>query len=297
MKLIDFKKMLNGTNRSIVSDSNDNEVTEENFFASKKYKLTCKNSHVVEQRANDVIRKIKVLNRVSQGCPECYAIELEKLSLENAKKYLPEGFNILGSYRKDVQRVGAKSVRMYKLECSEKHLFDCESGQMKSVSCPKCSEKIYVGQERTRKIFEELFSCSFKTIRPDWLKSPKTGRNLELDGYNEQINIAFEYQGNQHYNANTQFQDEYYAQAERDSIKKDICEKNKVKLIEIKQPTTYNQDKFINQVLSQIKRQINIKEYSNIDFNQKKFHFKDLTFNGLNQNVSLFASPSENVLL
>lgn len=254
----------------------------------EKHNVVCPNGHKIFTRINNLAHRLD--KRSSKGCIHCRQEELDKLSLENAQKHLPEGFKLLGSYRKEVDRKEARTIKIYKIECSEGHNIECESGHMKNLSCAKCSEQIYVGQERTRKIFEEVFGVSFKSIRPDWLKNPKTGRNLELDGYNEDLNIAFEYQGNQHFHANTQFQDEHYAQAERDGVKKEICNHLGINLVEIKQPTSYNQEKFINQILEQMKKQINFKNYSkyNFNFNQKKFHFKDLTFNGVQPNVIAF---------
>ena len=54
-------------------------------------------------------------------------------------------------------------------------------------------------EERCRAILEELYpGYKFITVRPDWLKNPVTGRNLELDMYNHELKIACEYDGEQH---------------------------------------------------------------------------------------------------
>lgn len=57
--------------------------------------------------------------------------------------------------------------------------------------CPRCVR--YTGEEIARRIFELLFDCEFNKIRPSWLQG------LELDGYNDELKIAFEYDGKQHY--------------------------------------------------------------------------------------------------
>jgi len=65
-------------------------------------------------------------------------------------------------------------------------------------------KKIWKHQEECRRIFEKLFNRDFVQIRPDWLKNPITGYNLEVDGYCEDIvtpigrGIGFEYDGGQH---------------------------------------------------------------------------------------------------
>src|SRR5271166_3797212 len=68
----------------------------------------------------------------------------------------------------------------------------------------KPEKKVHKHEERCREIFKEIFGLEFKTVRPDWLKNPATGKRLELDGYNPNImtpmgrGIAFEYDGIQH---------------------------------------------------------------------------------------------------
>lgn len=59
-------------------------------------------------------------------------------------------------------------------------------------------------EEKCREIFENIYKVKFNSIRPDFLKNPTTGKNLELDGYASNIatylgeGLAFEYDGIQH---------------------------------------------------------------------------------------------------
>lgn len=54
-------------------------------------------------------------------------------------------------------------------------------------------------EEKCRRILENIYNDSFPRKRPKFLRNPKTGKNLELDGYNERLGIAFEHNGWQHY--------------------------------------------------------------------------------------------------
>jgi len=92
----------------------------------------------------------------------------------------------------------------------------------------------YKREEICRKIFEEHFDDYFPTVRPRFLKNPKTGRPLELDGYNSRLNIAFEHQGHQHYKFPNRFhktEKEHLDQLERDVFKLNRCRELGIDLI------------------------------------------------------------------
>ena len=62
----------------------------------------------------------------------------------------------------------------------------------------------YKSESRVRSVIEKLTGHSFVKVRPDFLKQPN-GKNLELDGYNEELQCAFEYDGIQHRKFNPMF--------------------------------------------------------------------------------------------
>jgi len=47
-------------------------------------------------------------------------------------------------------------------------------------------------ENECRRILQCLFLKPFPKVRPDFLRNPKTGRNLELDMYNQDIALALE---------------------------------------------------------------------------------------------------------
>jgi len=91
------------------------------------------------------------------------------------------------------------------------------------------------GEEACRLHMEMLFGVPFAKARPSFMRNPVTGENLELDVYNEDLRLAVEYNGRQHYQFNSHFHngsnDRFQNQQYRDLIKKQLCEQNGVRLI------------------------------------------------------------------
>lgn len=108
-------------------------------------------------------------------------------------------------------------------------------------------------EEKCRDILENLTGQPFPTDRPWWLTSPKTGRRLELDGYNENLRIAFEYNGKQHYvfpNSYHKTKEEFEQQVWRDEFKAKECRKRGVNLLVI--PYDLEEEKFYDYIKANI---------------------------------------------
>jgi hypothetical protein len=126
----------------------------------------------------------------------------------------------------------------------------------------KKKKKVYKHEEACRTIFEEIFQVKFKSVRPDWLKNPVTGRNLELDGFNSGIRtklgtgLAFEYDGAGHsvYSPNhfhKKGPDEFVYQVKKDAYKDLRCKQEGVMLIRIPSFVNFSDlDRFIKQELN-----------------------------------------------
>lgn len=90
------------------------------------------------------------------------------------------------------------------------------------------------GEKKMQEILEKMYKAKFKKVRPSWLKNPKTGRSLELDCYNEELKIAGEYNGEQHYKYRPFFhktEADFEEQVYRDKIKVEECKKNGITLL------------------------------------------------------------------
>lgn len=91
-------------------------------------------------------------------------------------------------------------------------------------------------EEKCRDIFETLTGEAYPTIRPNWLKNPKTGRKLELDGFNADLRSAFEHNGKQHYeypNAFHKSKEEFLKLRERDEFKLKACKEHGIDVLVI----------------------------------------------------------------
>lgn len=91
-------------------------------------------------------------------------------------------------------------------------------------------------EEECRAIFQKTFRASFPPVRPDFLKSPKTGRNLEIDIYNDDLKIACEYNGPQHYKYFPMWhktKNDFYSQVKRDDWKRRKMKEHGIRLIEV----------------------------------------------------------------
>ena len=97
------------------------------------------------------------------------------------------------------------------------------------------------GEIECRRVLEDIFNRPFPKIRPNFLRNPVTSdgdnfNNLELDCYNDELKLAVEYNGIQHYRYTPYFhksKDAFQNQKYRDHIKRELCKKNNIFLIEV----------------------------------------------------------------
>jgi len=155
----------------------------------------------------------------------------QKISLE----YIQEQSKNLGFICISKQYKGSKYKLAFK--CSHDHIFRMTWYRFYKMQC--CKKCLRGYQERfVRLVVEQLFDNEFLKIRPNWLKYPKTNRNLELDMYNESLHLAFEYNGKQHYQTMRRFRvtkKKLLEQQQRDLYKNLICKDCKITLITIPQ--------------------------------------------------------------
>ena len=123
---------------------------------------------------------------------------------------------------------------LFTWQCSRGHQFTARPGEVQSGTwCPQCSASR--SERMVRAYFEQIFGKPFPRVRPDWLRNT-TGRRLELDGYCEELAVAFEHQGGQHYRTVARFASHTLAEIKkRDARKRRLCRQRGIALIEIQE--------------------------------------------------------------
>lgn len=119
-----------------------------------------------------------------------------------------------------------------KWECSSGHQWDAtyQNVIFRFSWCPYCKSSF--SENICRQYLEFLFDRPFPRERPAWLRNTN-GRPLELDGYCQELGIAFEHQGLQHYENISYFRDNTEDIQNRDNLKRSLCNEAGVILLEI----------------------------------------------------------------
>ena len=162
-------------------------------------------------------------------------------------------------------------------KCSKGHIWKCQIHNVydNKSECPECSTNM--GEAKCKFILETIFNKPFIKTR----KIIDTG--LELDMYNEELNLALEYNGIQHYIENDKFFHKYGGfeeQQERDNYKLNFCIDNNINLIIV--PYTIKGDKLIEFIYNKlIELNYIIENFIDIDWDTK---FTEYTVNSDNKN-------------
>jgi len=130
-------------------------------------------------------------------------------------------------------------------KCINNHEFESALHNVnKGFWCPYC---LYKNEEECRLIFESIFNKKF-------IKTRKIINPYELDGYNDELKIAFEYHSEQHYYFIPYFhkdENELKQIINRDKLKENLCKDNNINLITIKYDVK-NKIEFINNKLKEL---------------------------------------------
>lgn len=168
-------------------------------------------------------------------CPQCSRLEIhDKLRVRRLASANVELHQIAKS-RGGAWVAGEFKGENHKLtwSCANGHEWKANPGTIRMGSwCPECSSGR--GERQVRVAFEHIFKVKFPRVKPDWLLNSR-GRKMELDGYNLELGIAFEHQGEQHFEDNffNLTKGSLWQRRKDDALKRKICKKEGVALLSI----------------------------------------------------------------
>ena len=175
------------------------------------------------------------LQNLNQGCPECnhqsYAHTHEFIE----KEYKKNNIILLTQYIN-----GSTKNKLRCIECN--HIWASMYITLrKNAGCPECNSQGGKQELLWKGKLEEFFGCEFIKVRCSGenniplIRFPKTNYPAELDGYNDELKIAFEYQGIQHYEEGEKIpfhtKETILETQKRDVYKVQRCEELGIKLI------------------------------------------------------------------
>lgn len=236
-------------------------------YIGNKAKLNwqCVKGHVFFSKPNDI--------QQGHRCPECAKYERSKSlrdTIENMQKL--------------ATRFGGKCLSLKYMNSTTNLEWECKYGHKFKIApvkvkygqwCPFCRSRL-VGEKICRAYFEAIFEKRFEKWRPKDLLSIKD-TILEFDGYNSDLNLAFEYHGAQHYFPVKMFTRKrtFDDQKTTDAYKIGYCMVHLIHFIEVPYTISYkNMGRFIIQEAE--KKGFKIpKDKQNIDYHTFKIYVND----------------------
>lgn len=216
-------------------------------------------------------------------CKECSGKILSKKTVVDKINSL--GFTLLNEDEFET----TKSKGNFKCVRNHEWFTEIHNVYFEKSSCPICSTG--KNETRCRFILDTIFQKRFYKTR-----SVIEG-GLELDMYNDELNLGLEYQGIQHFIEDKLFFHKYGGfeeQLERDSRKKKYCEDNGINLILVSYKY-YTFNSIVEYIILRLK-ELNIcpDNIDSIDWDQKQLEFNsDSEYTNTNNNGMAFNGGSE----
>jgi hypothetical protein len=200
--------------------------------------ISCSEGHIWQSKLAEIRRGLR--------CSECHFlfpdISLANLTKNQKEQLITEaiaptvkklGGTVHGS--KIIDRNNGKTEYMVDVSCENGHRWETSAYTIKKGHwCSDCNT-YNVKETICRTLLEHITDKPFPKKRLNWLINSR-GQKMELDGYNKEISIGFEYQGIQHYEFIEFFHNsekKFKQRQKDDELKRKLCKRNKVHLIEI----------------------------------------------------------------
>jgi hypothetical protein len=204
-----IKKIVKEKEGLVISDL---QILHDNYI--NKIEVKCKNEHIWKTHHYYLFS--------GSWCPEC-AGNIKKSDEFLIKVITDKGGQLISYYENNVI-----------VKCKFNHIWTTDRKIiLNNHWCNICCSGLY--ENICRSALEQIFKASFLKCRPEFLKHNNS--KLELDGFNEELKLAFEHQGVQHYKAGVfgMPEEEFQKIKYRDSVKEKLCLEHGVKLLIIPQ--------------------------------------------------------------
>lgn len=215
------------------------------YKGSKKMEWECEFGH----------RWMAKFHHIRQGtwCSVCHkqrlkmGIPSQRLTISQVKDKLHKlGFEFLSN-------TYTNTTQKYDLKCSKGHVFSdkrLSSIFTGKVGCSFCNNS-FNAEKKFRNTVENIFKKPFPKCRPNWLINPETGYKLELDCYNEELRLAFEYDGQFHFEVRKGINNNLENTKKLDRLKDKLCLENNITLIRV--PYFLKDKEFYNKLIEGFK--------------------------------------------
>ncbi len=186
--------------------------------------------------------ELNSIYRNETWCPLCWderrSQALTVITIEDCKKIaLARGGVCLSSQYKNGEPLEFK--------CANNHIFKRTWDELQLnrwCTEPACN-RTYRNQEICRQIFQNIFNKEFKEVRLKDIGISEAGK-LEYDGYNDELKMAFEYNGKFHFEKVFDNQD-LNLQKQNDKRKAELSQQYGITLVQVKYfPTTPSIDRY-----------------------------------------------------
>jgi hypothetical protein len=174
-------------------------------------------------------------NSDGTGCPKCNGgVEISEDVINERAKFFVERYH--GKIINEERRFsGGRERYQLEVQCKETNhepfwtdIYRLQNGNW----CTQCrTPGIY--ENAVRLLLEHLIGEPLTKARPSWLVN-SGGNQMELDGYNEELGLAFEYQGEQHFYFVPFFHEskaDFHRRLEDDKLKKKLCKARDIVLL------------------------------------------------------------------
>jgi hypothetical protein len=214
--------------------------------ATTKVQIICPKHGVFEQQPNNHL--------FGQRCIKCMGDSVRKARISNTEDFIEKSKKIHGN-KYDYSLVKYKTGKDKVIIICPFHgeflqtPFAHSSPSMKQ-GCPYCN--VSKGEDEIEKyLIKNNIEYKNQYTFVDCI-NPKTSKKLPFDFYLPKHNILIEYQGEQHYKKTGYFEKKcggLEGLQYRDNIKKEYCQKNSIKFIEISYKDFNNIKKILKEIL------------------------------------------------